>query len=80
MNKNLKPLCFKGQHQENEKTALAGMARLVGYCPMHPKVSSSVPCQGTAPGLGSIPIGAMQEAANRYFALTSMFLLLPSSL
>lgn len=54
--------------QSQRVCALARVAQVVGHHPVHRKVA----------GLGSqCPIGSAQEAVDRYFTLTSMFLSFP---
>ena len=61
--------------------ALASVAQLVGHCPANQKVKNLIPRKGTCLGCGLAPhLGCIQEATNRCFSLTSMFLSLSPSL
>ena len=51
------------------------MAQLGGHCPTEQKVAGSIPGQGACLGCGFSPqSGRTQEASNRCFSLTSIFL------
>ena len=60
---------------------MTGVAQLVGCHPTKRKVTSSIPDQGTCLGCGLRPwSGHVQEATDRCFSLTSMFLIFSFSL
>lgn len=48
----------------NEDIALAGEARFTGHRPVHRKAPGSIPGWTQARVVGSVPVGATQEAAN----------------
>nr|KAF6330328.1 hypothetical protein mMyoMyo1_012318 [Myotis myotis] len=70
------------QPLKSRNACLVSVARLVECRPMHQKVTSLIPGQGTCSGRGLNPRGGgvLWEATDPCFSLTSMFLPLPPSL
>ena len=69
----------KNKKQINEIT-LTGVAQWVEHCSLNQKAASSIPGQGTCLGYWPGPrVGGVQEATNRCFSCTLMFLFLSFS-
>ena len=60
--------------------ALSDVAQLAGNCSAKPKITGSIPGQGTAWVVGLVPSPGVYETTDQYFSFTSMFLSLSFSL